>query len=240
MFIKSKKTIIFLILIMLLFICVLCFALSKNTDKSNSSTYEYISNIEEKTNLSKIPDDFDYSSLIKKLAIFYYSEGMNDREKFTDEILEAIVCRTDISGTIYDLSEDQIVTYEENLKKSYDNLQYMKETVESKNIKYSDFVEARNIRKYFSLLKNNHILMVFDYTKPISEGANFSNTNITKSSQKMLEEYNQLLNIKKEILHQELNRKYNFDSQIDVVLSKFFGEGYENNTYENWFQKIKK
>lgn len=236
---KSKKTIIFLILIMLLIACVLYFALSQSANTSNSSSYEYISNIEEKTSLSEIPDDFEYKSSVEKLAIFYYSEGINDKEKFVNEILEVIVCKTDISGTIYDLSEEQIVTYEENLKKSYDNLQYMKESVESKNIKYSDFVEARNIRKYFSLLKNNHILMVFDYTKPISEGANFSNTNITKSSQKMLEEYNQLLNVKKEILHQELNKKYNFDSYIDVVLSDIFGEGYETKTYENWFQKIK-
>lgn len=236
---KSKKTIVFLILIMLLIACVLCFALSQSANTSNSSSYEYISNIEEKTSLSEIPDDFEYNSLVEKLAIFYYSEGINDKEKFVNEILEVIVCKTDISGTIYDLSEEQIVTYEENLKKSYDNLQYMKEYVESKNIKYSDFVESRNIRKYFSLLKNNHILMVFDYNKSVVEETKPSKNNKKMSSEKMFEEYNLLLNTKKEILHHELNKKYNFDSYIDVVLSNIFGEGYETKTYENWFQKIK-
>ena len=224
---------------MLLIACILYFALSQSANTSNTSSYEYISNIEEKTSLSEIPDDFEYNSLVEKLAIFYYSEGINDKEKFVNEILEVIVCKTDISGTIYDLSEEQIVTYEENLKKSYDNLQYMKESVESKNIKYSDFVESRNIRKYFSLLKNNHILMVFNYNKSVVEETKPSKNNKKMSSEKMFEEYNLLLNTKKEILHHELNKKYNFDSYIDVVLSDIFGEGYETKTYENWFQKIK-
>lgn len=69
-----KKSIVIFTLISVLIIGTVFGIIYKK--QSDSYEYEYINNAEEKLTCAEVPDDFEYTDLMKKLAIYYYSEGL--------------------------------------------------------------------------------------------------------------------------------------------------------------------
>ncbi len=222
-----KKSIVILTLISVLIIGTVFGIIHKK--QSDSYEYKYVNNAEEKLTCAEVPDDFEYTDLMKKLAIYYFSEGLNDKEKFTNQLLEALVCKLEISGTDYDLSEERVASYNAEINEECIELQYLKELIESKSIKYEDLIEALHITKYFMFLKENHMEMIIDYEKLSSDTQTFS-------VERVLEEYNRILDSKKEDLHNALNKKHKFDNRVEEMFSELFGKDYENKTFDTWFR----
>ena len=75
--------------------------------------------------------------------IYYFTEGLTDKDKLIHEVLEILVCELEVEGTEYDMAQWQKEKCEREINQLYQERLHMKKLIENKGLDYSEVIKSR-------------------------------------------------------------------------------------------------
>lgn len=229
---KTKRKIIVIVSSLLLLALIgLAFAVTKHNKgevfDDSRTTRSYVKHLYQ--TIPEVTSDFDYYTIARRQVIYYFTEGLTDKDKLIYDVLKILVCKLEVEGTEYDISAKKMKEYDEEINKYYRESLYMKNLVESKGLDYGEVIKSRGQSKFGFLLQ---ICVMQKWENVDRNSINGGGA----TGQELLEQFNELQDKKIEQLHKELNRKYHFDRQIEELFVEIFGEDYEHKKYDAWYR----
>ena len=229
---KTKRKIIVIVSSLLLLALIgLAFAVTKHNkgevfDDSRTTRY-YVKHLYQ--TIPEVASDFDYYTIARRQVIYYFTEGLTDKDKLIHEVLEILVCELEVEGTEYDMAQWQKEKCEREINQLYQERLHMKKLIENKGLDYSEVIKSRCQITYRFILQDCVMQKWENVDRDSINGGG-------ATGQELLEQFNELQDKKIEQLHKELNRKYHFDRQIEELFVEIFGEDYEHKKYDAWYR----
>lgn len=229
---KTKRKIIVIISSLLLLALIgLAFAVTKHNKgevfDDSRTTRSYVKHLYQ--TIPEVTSDFDYYTIARRQVIYYFTEGLTDKDKLIHEVLEILVCELEVEGTEYDMAQWQKEKCEREINQLYQERLHMKKLIENKGLDYSEVIKSRCQITYRFILQDCVMKKWENVDRDSINGGG-------ATGQELLEQFNELQDKKIEQLHKELNRKYHFDRQIEELFVEIFGEDYEHKKYDAWYR----
>jgi hypothetical protein len=197
-------------------------------EDGKSTTRSYVENLWQ--TIPEITSDLDYYTIARRQVIYYFTEGLTDKDKLIHEVLETLVCKLEVEGTEYDMAQWQTERCEEEFDQMYRERLHMKKLIESKGLDYTEVIRSRCQSKYRFFLQDCVMKKWENVDKDSISGSG-------ATGQELLDQFNELQDKKVEQLHKVMNRKYHFDKEIEKLFVEIFGKDYEHKTYDAWYRK---
>ena len=217
-----------LIALTLVILSLVGLAACKGKEDGKSTTRSYVENLWQ--TIPEITSDLNYYTIARRQVIYYFTEGLTDKDKLMHEVLEALVCKLEVEGTEYDIAQWQTERCEEEFNQIYQKDLHMKKLIESKGLDYTEVIKSRCQYKYCFFLQNCVMKKWGNVDKDSISGSG-------ATGQELLDQFNELQDKKVEQLHKVMNRKYHFDKEIEKLFVEIFGKDYEHKTYDAWYRK---
>lgn len=229
---KTKRKIIVIVSSLLLLALIgLAFAVTKHNKgevfDDSRTTRSYVKHLYQ--TIPEVTSDFDYYTIARRQVIYYFTEGLTDKDKLIHEVLEILVCELEVEGTEYDMAQWQKEKCEREINQLYQERLHMKKLIENKGLDYSEVIKSRCQITYRFILQDCVMKKWENVDRDSINGGG-------ATGQELLEQFNELQDKKIEQLHKELNRKYHFDRQIEELFVEIFGEDYEHKKYDAWYR----
>ena len=229
---KTKRKIIVIVSSLLLLALIgLAFAVTKHNKgevfDDSRTTRSYVKHLYQ--TIPEVASDFDYYTIARRQVIYYFTEGLTDKDKLIHEVLEILVCELEVEGTEYDMAQWQKEKCEREINQLYQERLHMKKLIENKGLDYSEVIKSRCQITYRFILQDCVMQKWENVDRDSINGGG-------ATGQELLEQFNELQDKKIEQLHKELNRKYHFDRQIEELFVEIFGEDYEHKKYDAWYR----
>lgn len=229
---KTKRIIIVIVSSLLLLALIgLAFAVTKHNKgevfDDSRTTRSYVKHLYQ--TIPEVTSDFDYYTIARRQVIYYFTEGLTDKDKLIHEVLEILVCELEVEGTEYDMAQWQKEKCEREINQLYQERLHMKKLIENKGLDYSEVIKSRCQITYRFILQDCVMKKWENVDRDSINGGG-------ATGQELLEQFNELQDKKIEQLHKELNRKYHFDRQIEELFVEIFGEDYEHKKYDAWYR----
>lgn len=216
---------------LLLALIGLAFAVTKHNKgevfDDSRTTRSYVKHLYQ--TIPEVTSDFDYYTIARRQVIYYFTEGLTDKDKLIHEVLEILVCELEVEGTEYDMAQWQKEKCEREINQLYQERLHMKKLIENKGLDYSEVIKSRCQITYRFILQDCVMKKWENVDRDSINGGG-------ATGQELLEQFNELQDKKIEQLHKELNRKYHFDRQIEELFVEIFGEDYEHKKYDAWYR----
>lgn len=113
-----------LIALALVILSLIGLAACGGKEDGKSTTRSYVENLWQ--TIPEITSDLDYYTIARRQVIYYYTEGLTDKDKLIHEVLETLVCKLEVEGTEYDMAQWQTERCEEDFDQMYRERLHMK------------------------------------------------------------------------------------------------------------------